>query len=867
MGEAIPFIQISDEGEFTVDIEAMTMLQKYDTKKIACISIAGPYRSGKSFLANRFIGQMKGFEIGSTQKSCTRGIWIWNQPIEINVDTHAFLIDTEGLHSVDRYTDLDSKIFTLSILLSSMFVYNTMGHITSNCIEELNVAVNLAKNLMKLREKEEQNHEETKEIKHTEEEVEELNSLLPSLFWVLRDFSLDLESFTSSEYLNDCLKKVYGKNDPNLKENAIKKHFSQIECHPLVRPTFKEKDVAHVMDLEYESLREEFRAGVDTLMKRVLTRPKLKTIGNKNMTGSMLLGMAIEYTEAINSGTVPTIYNSFERVAHAEAQRFVDNQIEKYKIELKHTISEDSEHPLNEEDIDDIFNKFLKKSIKSLAIKLYDTVSVSAFLEVQKQLEKSLKEDFNEVKNINYQKSLKYNYDYLVKSFKDMKNEKIETVEDINPSFIQTYYEEYYELCNKYDRASIGPAKSEAFCKFINFDFNNAHQELLDDLDLAFKEDINNLQIRVLELQKSEQKWISILNSLKNSITASEDQRQKLYEEKKNLEEKIEELQKVINDSTSEHSKKVEIRLLKLKSDKKLIETKIKEKKETVDDYRKEIDELEVVLQNNKDQKLTLQRDKIKEVSTRKNKLQLMRNEYDQRKQKFKDKSDFIALNSAFKVIKNSLDDVKALLAEQDKSKDIKSKIQELRKKYEEATDYGKSIELSSKVKHMKTLLQEKQKYAEKKRILQEKLEEASKEADEIQEEKAKLDKEARILKTKKKLLIRENKMLTDDTNYLGGSLLINQLDLTKYLDEKDSEEKHNLESLQQRFYGETVKMATLCEDIDNITCFISEFVKEAKESSKKRQSVVRIKAFSELQEEDQENINEMLSNQDIEFK
>lgn len=63
-----------------------------------------------------------------------------------------------------------------------------------------------------------------------------------------------------------------------------------------------------------------------------------------------------------------------------------------------------------------------------------------------------------------------------------------------------------------------------------------------------------------------------------------------------------------------------------------------------------------------------------------------MRNEYDQRKQKFKDKSDFIALNSAFKVIKNSLDDVKTLLAEQDKSKDIKSKIQELRKKYEEAT-------------------------------------------------------------------------------------------------------------------------------------------------------------------------------------
>lgn len=146
-----------------------------------------------------------------------------------------------------------------------------------------------------------------------------------------------------------------------MKENVIRKYFSQIECHPLVRPTFEASDVAHVMDMEYDDLREEFRQGMDTLIARVLKRPKLKMIGNKNMTGSMLLGIAIEYTEAINCGEIPTILDSFERVAHAEAQKYVDNQIEKYKLELKHTISEDSSHPLNEEDINDIFNKFLKK--------------------------------------------------------------------------------------------------------------------------------------------------------------------------------------------------------------------------------------------------------------------------------------------------------------------------------------------------------------------------------------------------------------------------------------------------------------------------------------------------------------------------
>jgi len=46
----------------------MTLLEKNSSskKKLAVVVIAGPYRSGKSFLANRFLNRMKGFTIGST---------------------------------------------------------------------------------------------------------------------------------------------------------------------------------------------------------------------------------------------------------------------------------------------------------------------------------------------------------------------------------------------------------------------------------------------------------------------------------------------------------------------------------------------------------------------------------------------------------------------------------------------------------------------------------------------------------------------------------------------------------------------------------------------------------------------------------
>ena len=39
------------------------------------------------------------------------------------------IIDTEGLNSVQRDINVDVKIFALSVLLSSVFIYNSLGHI------------------------------------------------------------------------------------------------------------------------------------------------------------------------------------------------------------------------------------------------------------------------------------------------------------------------------------------------------------------------------------------------------------------------------------------------------------------------------------------------------------------------------------------------------------------------------------------------------------------------------------------------------------------------------------------------------------------------------------------------------------------
>ena len=207
-------------------------------KRVAVIAIAGPYRTGKSFLANRFIGRMKAFTIGSTVQSCTRGIWMWNQLIPLSDDIDALLLDTEGLGSTDREFEIDIKIFALSILLSSTFVFNQIGHISEQSLEDLSVVLRLT-NEMRIRDVTQSGAEET---------GLEFKSFFPSFIWVMRDFGLDFKHLTPKAYLEQVLETqktskglmsddVFHKN--SIRE-SIKNFFSDLDCFTLVRPVTNE---------------------------------------------------------------------------------------------------------------------------------------------------------------------------------------------------------------------------------------------------------------------------------------------------------------------------------------------------------------------------------------------------------------------------------------------------------------------------------------------------------------------------------------------------------------------------------------------------------------------------------------------------
>lgn len=50
---------------------------------IGVITVAGLYRTGKSYLLNRMLlNKSSGFGVGPTVNACTKGLWIWGTPLK-----------------------------------------------------------------------------------------------------------------------------------------------------------------------------------------------------------------------------------------------------------------------------------------------------------------------------------------------------------------------------------------------------------------------------------------------------------------------------------------------------------------------------------------------------------------------------------------------------------------------------------------------------------------------------------------------------------------------------------------------------------------------------------------------------------------
>ena len=88
---------------------------------------------------------------------------------------YLILMDCEGFGSLDQSENHDAKIFCLSVLISSLVIFNSMMTIDEKAIDSLALASELA-------------HKVLNQGKRPE------TGITPGFVWLIRDFSLELRT-------------------------------------------------------------------------------------------------------------------------------------------------------------------------------------------------------------------------------------------------------------------------------------------------------------------------------------------------------------------------------------------------------------------------------------------------------------------------------------------------------------------------------------------------------------------------------------------------------------------------------------------------------------------------------------------------
>ncbi|CAK7305217.1 Guanylate-binding protein 6 [Vulpes lagopus] len=319
--------------QLSVNQTAIQILEKI-SQPVVVVAIVGLYRTGKSYLMNRLGGRNRGFPLGSTVQSKTKGIWMWCVPHPSKPNHTLVLLDTEGLGDVEK-GDLknDSWIFALAVLLCSTFVYNSLGTINHQALEQLHYVTELTE---LIRAKSSPKRDEI-------DDSAEFVSFFPDFIWAVRDFTLELRlndhPITEDEYLENALKLISGKNSriqaSNKTRECIRHFFPKRKCFVFDRPTNDTKLLANIENIPENELDPNFLTQSNNFCSYIFTHARIKTLREGVMvTGNRLRTLVVTYVDTINTGAVPCLENAVTTLAQLENSEAVQKAASHYSEQM-----------------------------------------------------------------------------------------------------------------------------------------------------------------------------------------------------------------------------------------------------------------------------------------------------------------------------------------------------------------------------------------------------------------------------------------------------------------------------------------------------------------------------------------------------
>ncbi|CAK8686507.1 unnamed protein product [Clavelina lepadiformis] len=163
--EVLNLVDITDQNRPKINLENLKEVLCHPDARdrpVAIYSVAGPAKSGKSFLINLFLHYLcKGntliegseayqdtldttFVSGDGVRSTTKGIYITQTPIVLKTETKkcfevaVFLMDVQGMFDLQQNSEVEKVLYGFSLLLSSVQFFNIRNNVDANHVATTN---------------------------------------------------------------------------------------------------------------------------------------------------------------------------------------------------------------------------------------------------------------------------------------------------------------------------------------------------------------------------------------------------------------------------------------------------------------------------------------------------------------------------------------------------------------------------------------------------------------------------------------------------------------------------------------------------------------------------------------------------------
>ena len=324
--EPIQLISYNEDGFFEITNNGFNWLNELlNIDNIQILSIIGPKKSGKTFLLNSLMKNIKGFKYEDI-----KGIWVWGKPIDLDNGNKLILIDTEGIEDFDN--ENIKIIVNLLKYISSFIIYHIKGEINNDEI------INNFSKLLSIK----------GNIIISDNEIKNLSNII----------------FTLGNYVNsekNVKDYIEGFLDSNDKKNDIKKYYPNMKYYYIPNPILDEEKIKNLENEEISSLNPEYLKIIDEIFN------ENKNV-SKKINGNNLLYIIQNYINSSNNKEIYDISQTLNNIYGVEAKETLENVFIDFKNEIK--IKFENAFPLNFDDIYKFFYDLIIKETDNFCSKI-----------------------------------------------------------------------------------------------------------------------------------------------------------------------------------------------------------------------------------------------------------------------------------------------------------------------------------------------------------------------------------------------------------------------------------------------------------------------------------------------------------------